>query len=98
MRIMSQDRKKDIPYECAIIRTTQNNYIIATMFGQTEYTLGIYENDDVCQRVFQQISKYYLRNPRGIFIMPIEKNWNLSTENLPNEDNYILSIPYGEGV
>lgn len=67
MRIISQDREVDIPYDLAVIKISELNQIVA-LIGERFVCLGSYKSLEDAQVVMRDIAN----NRMSYYIMPKE--------------------------
>lgn len=74
MRIISQDRKFNFPYDNVIIENEQNETacnIVAFAVGRVGITIGTYNSPDKAKKVFRDIMLKGL-DDIGVYTMPRE--------------------------
>ena len=85
MRIISQDRKYDLPYDSTLIinkpsygfddkEKTKRVYIIVGVFDNQKYILGEYDSQEKIDFLLGQMHEYYVNsNSPVVVILPSDK-------------------------
>lgn len=66
MRIISQDRSVDIPYERATLVLDHN--VLQGIFGEYSCDLGVFENEGIAEMILITINDFYLDGAETIMI------------------------------